>query len=51
MLSALDICVNKKAPPTDSVHWALNPLPHLKNIITFFCQVPLKSANYLSPPF
>ena len=21
----LDICVNKKAPPTHSVHWGLNP--------------------------
>ena len=25
MLFALDICVNKKAPPTHSVHWGLNP--------------------------
>ena len=24
MLFALDICVNKKAPPTHSVHWGLN---------------------------
>ena len=25
MLFALDICVNKKAPPTHSVHWGLSP--------------------------
>ena len=25
MLFALNICVNKKAPPTHSVHWGLNP--------------------------
>ena len=28
MLFALDICVNKKAPPTHSVHCGLNPPPH-----------------------
>ena len=25
MLFALDICVNKKAPPTHSVHWGVKP--------------------------
>ena len=27
MLFALDICVSKKAPPTDNVHWGLNSPP------------------------
>ena len=27
MLFALDICVNKNAPPTYSVDWGLNPPP------------------------
>ena len=27
MLFALDICVSKKAPPTDHVHWGLNSPP------------------------
>ena len=26
MLFVLDICVNKKAPPTHSVHWGLKPI-------------------------
>ena len=43
MLFALDICVNKKAPPTHSVHWGLNLFPPAKS--------PLKSVNYPSPPF
>ena len=42
MLFALDICVNKKAPPTHSVHWGPNclppPAPQKHN--PFFCQVP-----------
>ena len=38
MLFALDICVIKKAPPTHSVHWSLNPHPrsYLKNITPSF---------------
>ena len=39
MLFALDICVNKKAPPTHNVHWGLNPSPPQKHD-PFFCQVP-----------
>ena len=50
MLFALDICVNKKAPPAHSVHWGLNP-PHLKNMTPSFAKSPLKSANYPSPSF
>ena len=30
MLFALDICVNKKAPTTHSVHLCLNPAPPQK---------------------
>ena len=30
MLFAVDICVNKKASPTHSVHWGLNPSPPQK---------------------
>ena len=52
MLFALDICVNKKAPPTYSVHWDLNrPPPYLKNITPSFAKSPLKSENYPKPPF
>ena len=51
MLFALDICVNKKAPPTHSVHWGLNPSPHLKNTTSFFAESPLKPANFPNPPF
>ena len=50
MLFAFNICVNKKALPTHSVHWGLNPL--LKNISHFFFAKPLpESANYPSTPF
>ena len=38
MLFALDICVNKKAVPTHSVHWDLNPSPPQKHD-PFFCQL------------
>ena len=41
MLFALDICVNKKAPPTHS----------LNNLPPPLAKPPLKSANYPSPPF
>ena len=53
MLFALDICVNKNAPPTYSVDWGLNPPPppHLKNITPSFDKSHLKSANYPKPPF
>ena len=53
MLFALDICVNKKAPPTHSVYWGLNhpSPPHLKNITPSFAKSPLKSANYPKHPF
>ena len=49
MLFASDICANKKAPPTHSVYWGLNP-PHLKNKTPSFAKSPLKSANP-PPPF
>ena len=39
MVFDLDICVNKKAPPTHSVHWGLNLSPPQKHD-SFFCQVP-----------
>ena len=35
MLFALDICVNKKAPPTHSVHWCLNASPPQQAVIFF----------------
>ena len=49
MLFALDICVNKKGPPTHSVHWGLNPPLQKRN--SFFAKSPLKSAKYPSPLF
>ena len=55
MLFPLDICVNKKAPPTHSVNWGLHPATHpkLENTTPFFLsfQARLKYANYPSPPF
>ena len=52
MLFTLDICVNKKATPTYSVHSGLNrpspPPPHLRNITSSFAKCPIKSANYSS---
>ena len=39
MLFALDICVNKKAPPTHSVHMGLNPSTPQKHD-PFFYQIP-----------
>ena len=52
MLFALDICVNKKAPPTHS----LNPRSISKtspSIFLIIAQPPLKSANcsYPLPPY
>ena len=35
MLFTLDICVNKKAPPTHSVHWGLNPSPPQLTVVVF----------------
>ena len=35
ILFALDICLKKKTPPTDSVHWGLNPSPPQQAVITF----------------
>ena len=48
---ALDIYCNKKAPPTHSVHWGLNPLPLQKHHPFSFAKPPLKFANYPNPPF
>ena len=48
-LFALDICVNKKAPPTHSVHRGLNPTS--KTSTPSFLPRPLLSANPLRPPF
>ena len=50
MLFTLDICVNKKATPTYSVHSGLNrpSPPHLRNITSSFAKSPIKSANYSS---
>ena len=36
LLFILDICVNKKAPSTQSVHWGLNPLPQPQKHNSFF---------------
>ena len=36
MLFTLDICVNKKAPPTHSVHWGLNPSPPQQAVLVFW---------------
>ena len=56
MLFSLDICINKKAPPTRNVQWGLTPPapnPHLKNITPsfFFGKPPLTFASYPSPSF
>ena len=39
MLFALDICANKKAPPTHSVYWSLKPTS--KASTPFFLLSPL----------
>ena len=39
MLLALDICVNKKAPSTHSVHWGHILFPR-QNHDPFFCEAP-----------
>ena len=35
MLFALDICVNKKAPPTHSVHWGINSSQLQQAVVVF----------------
>ena len=48
---ALDISVNKKAPPTHSVRWGLNPpTSKTSSLLVFICKFPLKFANYPSHP-
>ena len=49
MLFALDICVNKKAPPTHSVNWVCKPPQNHHPL--FFPIPPLKSAKCPSPLF
>ena len=45
MLFSLDICVNRKAPPTHSLHWALNPSPE-KRYLFFFSFLPSPLINF-----
>ena len=49
MLFASDICANKKAPPTHSVYWGLDPSPTQKHKTPSFAKSPLKSEKYPSP--
>ena len=35
MLFALSICINKKAAPTHSVHWGINPFPPQQAVVVF----------------
>ena len=35
MLFALDICVNKKAPSTHSMHWGINPSQLQQAVVIF----------------
>ena len=51
MLFALDIYCNKKAPPTYSVHWGLNPPPPSKTSPLLFCQAPSKICKLSKSPF
>ena len=48
MLFALDISVNKKATPTYSVHWGLNP--PFKNITPSFLASPLLNLESIQAP-
>ena len=50
MLFALDICVKKKAPPTHSVHWGLNPSPFQKHD-SVFCEIASYICKLSKPPF
>ena len=45
MLFSLDICVNKVAPPTHSLHWALNTPPE-KRYLFFFSFLPSPLLNF-----
>ena len=49
MLFALDICVNKKVPPTHSVHWSLNPTS--KTSTPFFLPSILLNLQTIQAPF
>ena len=51
MLFALDICVNKKAPPTHSVHWGLNPSAPQKHNSFFLSSLLLNLQTTQVPPF
>ena len=35
MLFALDIFINKKTPPTHSVHWGISPSPPQHAVVVF----------------
>ena len=48
MLLALDICVNKKARPTHSVHWGLNPTS--KTSTSSFLPSPLLNLQTIQAP-
>ena len=49
MLFAPGTCVNKKTPPTHSVHWDLNPSP-LQNIIPSFLPSPFLNLQTIQAP-
>ena len=49
MLFALDICVNKKAPPTHSVHWGINPFPPQQAVVVFPVSEETKFELILPP--
>ena len=49
MLFALNICVNKKAPPTHSVHWGLNPTS--KTSTPSFLPSPFLNLQLIQAPF
>ena len=51
MSFALDICVNKKAPLTHSLHWSLSPYPPQEHHPYFFSKPRLRSPNYPGPLF
>ena len=53
MLFVLNTCVNKKAPPTHSVHWGLNPPPSpptFKNINLSVLPSPLLNLQTIQSP-
>ena len=51
MLFAMDICVNKKAPPTHSVHWGLTSPHSSKTSPLLFCQAPSYISKLSKPRF